>query len=215
LYILTSDHWDHFAVVQCTLHEVWARKYSGSLETRLRYSPSDCFDTYAFPVGLWEVADPALAEVGGCYHEHRKALMQSLWLGLTKIYNLFHADDLSPEMVARVSKKDANTAAAGYEALLGLRRLHVEMDIAVRDAYGWQDLDLEHGFYEVETLPENDRVRYTLSPAARRETLERLLVENLRRTSEAGTRHKSSNRKQERSKRGPSPAGPSLFPGEK
>ena len=170
LYVFTTDRWDLFTVVQSTLHEVWARKYSGSLETRLRYSPSDCFVTFAFPAGLWQTADSGLAELGERYHKHRKELMQSLWLGLTKVYNLFHARDLSSEMVARVS-----TAAAGFEALLDLRRLHVELDLAVRDAYGWQDLDLEHGFYEVETLPENDRVRYTISPAARREVLRRLL----------------------------------------
>ena len=108
--------------------------------------------------------------------------MQSLWLGLTKIYNLFQVRDLSPEMVAKVSKKDADTAAAGFDDLLELRRLHVALDIAVRDAYGWQDLDLEHDFREVETLPENDRVRLTISRAARSEVLERLLTENHART---------------------------------
>ena len=35
-----------------------------------------------------------------------------------------------------------------------------------------------HGFYEIETLTENERVRYTVSPAARREVLKRLLTEN-------------------------------------
>ena len=144
----------------------------------LRYSPSKCFDTFAFPAGLWQTADAGLAELGERYHAHRKALMLSLWLGLTKIYNLFHARDLSPEIVAQVSKKDADTAAAGFEALLELRRLHVQLDLAVRDAYGWQDLDLEHDFHEVETLTENDRVRYTISPAARQEVLKRLLTEN-------------------------------------
>ena len=178
LYVFTTDRWDLFVVVQSTLHEVWARKYSGSLETRLRYSPSDCFDTFAFPVGLWQTADAGLAELGERYHAHRKALMQTLWLGLTKIYNLFHAHDLSPTTVTQVSKKDADTAADGFEALLELRRLHVQLDLAVRDAYGWQDLDLEHGFYEIETLTENDHVRYTISPAARREVLTRLLTEN-------------------------------------
>ena len=178
LYVFTTDRWDLFVVVQSTLHEVWARKYSGSLETRLRYSPSDCFDTFAFPVGLWQTADAGLAELGERYNAHRKALMQTLWLGLTKIYNLFHARDLSPTTVTQVSKKDADTAADGFEALLELRRLHVQLDLAVRDAYGWQDLDLEHGFYEIETLTENDRVRYTISPAARREVLTRLLTEN-------------------------------------
>ena len=178
LYVFTTDRWDLFTVVQSTLHEVWARKYSGSLETRLRYSPSDCFNTFAFPAGLWQTTDPGLAKLGERYHAHREALMHSLWLGLTKIYNLFHARDLSAETVAQVSKKDADTAATGFEALLALRQLHVALDNAVRDTYGWQDLDLEHGFHEVETLPENDRVRYTVSPAARREVLKRLLAEN-------------------------------------
>ena len=38
LYVFTTDRWDLFAVVQSTLHEVWARKYSGSLKQDLRYS---------------------------------------------------------------------------------------------------------------------------------------------------------------------------------
>ena len=105
--------------------------------------------------------------------------MQSLQLGLTKIYNLFHARDLSPEIVTKISKKDANAAATGLEALLELRRLHVELDLAVHDAYGWQELDLAHNFHEIETLPESDRVRYTISLTARREVLRRLLEENL------------------------------------
>ena len=181
-YVFTTDRWDLFAVVQSSLHEVWARKYSMSLGQTLQYSPSNCFNTFPFPAGLWETADLGLAEMGGRYHAHRKELMKSLWLGLTKTYNLFHARDLSPEMVAKISKKDADTAASGFEALLELRRLHVALDITIRDAYGWQDLDLEHGFHEVETLPENDRVRYTISPSARREVLKRLLAENHART---------------------------------
>jgi hypothetical protein len=59
----------------------------------------------------------------------------------------------------------------------------VELDTAVRDAYGWHNLRLEHDFYEVETLPENDRVRFTISPAARKELLKRLLAENHRRAA--------------------------------
>ena len=178
LYVFTTDRWDLFAVVQSTLHEVWARKYSGSLETRLRYSPSNCFDNFAFPAHLWRIPNSHLSEIGEHYHSHRKSLMQSLWLGLTKIYNLFHEPDLSPELVAMVAKKDMVTAASGFEALLELRRLHVMLDNKVRDAYGWKDLDIQHGFHEVEILPENDRVRYTISPHARREVLQRLLAEN-------------------------------------
>ena len=183
IYVFTTARWDLFSVIQSTFHEIWARKYSGSLEQRLRYTPSQCFDTFPFPSRLWKTADPALAEIGERYHTHRKELMQILWLGLTKIYNLFHARDLSLEMVENVSNKDAEIDSAGYEALLELRRLHIALDIAVGNAYGWQDLDLEHDFHEVETLPENDRVRFTASPASRREVLRRLLSENHSRTN--------------------------------
>jgi hypothetical protein len=117
------------------------------------------------------------------YHEHRRALMKSLWLGLTDIYNLFHTRDLTPAEVARVSKKPLPEAEAGYQGILELRRLHRELDLAIRDAYGWTDLDLGHDFIEVETLPENDRVRYTISPAARKEVLKRLLALNHQRAA--------------------------------
>ena len=109
--------------------------------------------------------------------------MRSLWLGLTDIYNLFHTRDLTPTEVARVGKKPLPDAEAGYQCILELRRLHRELNLAVRDAYGWTDLDLGHDFVEVETLPENDRVRYTISPAARKEVLKRLLAENHKRAA--------------------------------
>ena len=35
-----------------------------------------------------------------------------------------------------------------------------------------------HDFYEIDNLPENDRVRYTIHPEARKEVLKRLLVLN-------------------------------------
>lgn len=181
LFIFATGRWDLFAVVQSTLHEVWARKYSGSLKQDLRYSPSKCFDTFPFPDGLWENENPTLAELGEQYHAKRKELMQSLQLGLTKIYNLFHDSDLTIEKVTQASKNEEATVGSGYENLLELRSLHVELDLAVRDAYGWNGLDLAHGFHEVEILPENDRIRYTINPDTRREVLRRLLNKNLSR----------------------------------
>lgn len=182
--VFASDRWDLYAVLQSTLHEIWARKYSGALETRLRYSPTDCFETFPFPQRAWIAPNAALAATGNLYHQHRRVLMKSLWLGLTDIYNLFHTRDLTPAEVARISKKPLPEAEAGYRGILELRCLHRELDLAVRDAYGWSDLDLEHDFHEVETLSENDRVRYTVSPAARKELLKRLLAENHWRAAE-------------------------------
>jgi hypothetical protein len=211
LKVFTTDRWDLYAVVQSNLHEVWARKYSGALETRLRYSPSDCFDTFPFPEELWQTANPTLADIGERYHEHRRALMRQLWLGLTDIYNLFHIRDLTPAQVAKVSKKSLEEAEAGYQSILELRRLHRELDAAVRNAYGWHTLDLGHDFHEVETLPENDRVRYTISPTARKEILSRLLALNHQR---AVAQTATVPVKKKNSKRGKAKAGdniPELF----
>jgi hypothetical protein len=153
VYVFATDRWDLYAVVQSILHEVWARKYSGALETRLRYSPSDCFESFAFPTRQWQVAIPQLSTIGERYHEYRRALMLRLWLGLTDIYNLFHGRDLTSAEVARVSKKPAE-AEAGYEGILQLRALHRELDEAVLAAYGWTgQVGLGHDFHEVETLP--------------------------------------------------------------
>lgn len=182
-YVLTSERWDHFAVVQSTIHEAWARKYSGTLETRPRYMPSDCFVNFPFPSRLWQTVNPALALIGESYHEFRRNLMQNFWIGLTNVYNLFHKCDLTPAIVAKVSGKQ-DEAEAGYQVILELRKFHRELDEAVLVAYGWTDLNLGHDFHEVETLPENDRVRYTISPDARKELLKRLLALNHQRAEE-------------------------------
>jgi hypothetical protein len=202
LKVFTTDRWDQYAVVQSTIHEVWARKYSGALETRLRYTPSDCFDTFAFPAGQWQTPNPDLAAIGERYHEHRRDLMLRLWLGLTDIYNLFHAPDLEARLVALHAKRAKSsdwrseipaehrplagslTAEEARTGIETLRALHVALDQAVLTAYGWQDLPLPHYFQEVETLPENDRTRYTISPTARKTLLTRLLQLNHQRAAE-------------------------------
>ncbi|MBS0270830.1 MAG: hypothetical protein JSS54_17885 [Proteobacteria bacterium] len=65
-----------------------------------------------------------------------------------------------------------------------LRVLHRQNDKAVALAYGWDDLDLQHGFHEVTYLPENDRVRFTISETARVEVLRRLSDLNRQRYEE-------------------------------
>jgi hypothetical protein len=75
--------------------------------------------------------------------------------------------------------------------ILTLRQLHQAMDEAVLEAYGWHEaseagpaIALEHAFYEVDYLPENDRIRYTIAPHARKEVLKRLLLLNHQRHAE-------------------------------
>jgi hypothetical protein len=59
---------------------------------------------------------------GRDYYNHRAALMVARNEGMTKTYNRFHNRTETAEDIQR------------------LRELHVEMDRAVLEAYGWQDL---------------------------------------------------------------------------
>jgi hypothetical protein len=145
-----------YATMQASFHEYWRLEYGASLRTDARYTPSDCFDTFPFPNGL-----KGLASIGERYHEHRRQTMLARQEGLTKTYNRFHDQE---EESADIQK---------------LRQLHVEMDQAVAAAYGWTDLDLGHGFHQTK-----QGLRYTISEAARREVLGRLLKLNHERYAE-------------------------------
>ena len=177
--VFVFSSYREFAVLQSTIHEVWARRYSSTLETRLNYAASDCFETFPLPGSSSEGSSGMLGER---YHADRAELMLDLDLGLTKLYNFFHTPDLTPSGVASAyAKKDrpeVDTLAAYPARIEALRQLHRQMDEAVARAYGWGDLDLGHGFHDVDFLPEKDRVRYTISPEARREVLKRLLLLN-------------------------------------
>jgi hypothetical protein len=87
--------------------------------------------------------------------------MQARLEGLTKVYNRFHLPEEKAEDISR------------------LRELHVEMDHACAAAYGWNDLDLGHGFHETK-----QGQRFTVSESARREVLGRLLRLNHQRYDE-------------------------------
>jgi hypothetical protein len=100
--------------------------------------------------------------------------MSRTQLGLTKTYNRYHSQ----------AETDPGIAA--------LRALHVALDNAVRDAYGWSDLELDHHHWET---PQG--VRFTVSPAAKDELLDRLLELNHRRYAEevaAGLHDKKSKK---------------------
>ena len=61
-----------FCALQSRPHEIWARFFGSSLEDRLLYTPSDCFETFPFPEN-WET-HPALEAAGEAYYDFRAAL---------------------------------------------------------------------------------------------------------------------------------------------
>jgi hypothetical protein len=160
MVVFPVEKFTFFCVVSSTLHEIWARVRGSTLKTDLRYAPSDVFETFPFPDTRNPIPD-TLSPIGEQYHEHRRQVMLARQEGLTKTYNRFHDPDESAEDIAT------------------LRRLHTEMDAAVAAAYGWHDLDLGHGFHATK-----QGTRYTISEAARREVLDRLLALNHERYAE-------------------------------
>ncbi|WP_121971241.1 type IIL restriction-modification enzyme MmeI [Leptolyngbya sp. BC1307] len=139
-----------FSLLSSNIFETWTRETSSTMETRLRFSITDSFETFPFPTQT-----NTLESIGEAYYTHRQSIMQTHQQGLTKTYNRFHTpDDTAPDITQ-------------------LRSLHIEMDTAVAAAYGWQDLALDHDFHETK-----QGLRFTISEAARREVLDRLLALN-------------------------------------
>ncbi|WP_342371767.1 N-6 DNA methylase [Propioniciclava soli] len=174
LYFL--HEWEDFAVLQSSLHQEWAFWTSATLgAATLSYSTSASLETWPMPhAGALE----ELNDLGHRYHELREEHLSRRSIGLTDFYNRVH---------------DPASQEGDFDAFRNLIR---EMDREVLAAYGWTDLDLKHGFHEMDYLPPKDRVRFTMSPRARIEVLRRLSTLNHERhTAEQATRAQKPGRR--------------------
>ena len=95
-------------------------------------------------------------------------------LGLTRLYNLVNDPGLARDTDLDVDR---------------MREIHRELDRIVAAAYGWDDIPLDHGFHTYRKT-----TRWTISPTARVELLDRLLEENHRRAAESASRSARRNR---------------------
>src|SRR5439155_15424891 len=86
-----------FCALQSRPHEAWARFFSSSMKDDLRYTSSDCFETFPFPCiapehmsgdssSMVHLELTALEASGRDYYEFRAALMVRNNEGLTKTY---------------------------------------------------------------------------------------------------------------------------------
>ncbi|MEV4621205.1 type IIL restriction-modification enzyme MmeI [Asanoa sp. NPDC049573] len=160
-------------LLSSSLHYWWAVSRASTLETRVRYTPSDVFETFAMPELTVELRDQ-----GDRLHTYRRDVMLSRRAGLTATYNL------------------AFDSACQDEDIVELRRIHRNIDEATCRAYGWDDLvdrGLDHGFHKAGAY-----TRYTVGPAVQREILDRLLELNHQRYAEEvaqGLHDKKAGRK--------------------
>lgn len=143
------------SVLSSSIHQLWAIKYGSTMRADVNYSPSDVFTTLPRPDSTGD-----LVQIGKALNTERHEMMLRRDLGLTKLYNLVNDPDIADHSDTDIAR---------------LRAIHVELDEAVMAAYGWDDVPLDHGFHTYRQM-----TRWTVSPAARVEILDRLLEENHR-----------------------------------
>ncbi|TKK87527.1 hypothetical protein FDA94_17010 [Herbidospora galbida] len=152
LGIFATDDTAVLALLSAAPHYWWTLTRASTLETRVRYTPSDVFETLPLPELTEEMRN-----LGDQLDAFRRNLMLSRQVGLTSTYNM------------------VNSSANTDEDIIGLRRIHRAIDEAVCRAYGWDDLidNLDHGHH-----PVGREIRYTVGPAVQREFVDRLLELN-------------------------------------
>lgn len=170
LVVFATGSFADQAVLSSSAHQTWAIKYGSGMRNDPRYTPSDVFETFPLPDSTaW------LEQIGRTLDEERRKIMLGRDLGLTKLYNLVN----DPQII---DTSDSDVAR--------MRAIHVELDEAVMDAYGWSDIPLDHGFHTYRQM-----LRWTVRPAARVEILDRLLEENHRRAAAEAKAGTKPNRK--------------------
>ena len=175
LIVFPFNTYAAFCALQSRPHEIWTRFFGSSMKDDLRYTPSDCFETFPFPKG-W-ATHPDLETAGKAYYEFRAQLMIDNNEGLSKTYNRFHDRYENDSEIAK------------------LRELHTAMDRAVLDAYGWDGIPTNCEFlldYEIDEEEWGKRkkpYRYRWPDEVRDDVLARLLELNAQRPKrETGTK---------------------------
>ncbi|MEU6367437.1 type IIL restriction-modification enzyme MmeI [Streptomyces sp. NPDC046931] len=163
LCVFASNDRAMLAFLSSAAHYWWAIGNSSTMKADLNYAPSAVFDTLYRPEFTRR-----MREAGVLLESARRDLMLARDVGLTAVYNLVHDPSCQDE------------------GILGLRRIHEEIDRATVEAYGWHDLlddsgqtppadpthetfPLDHGFHETD-----QGIRYTIGLLARTEIIDRL-----------------------------------------
>lgn len=143
LAVITTDSWFDYGVLSSSVHWLWAAAWGSRIKSDLRYTTSDCFETFPRP-GTIDPGEIAQVEAAArALDTQRRAAMAIRQVGLSAIYGMvYDADCVDPD-------------------IRGIRDCHQSLDDAVVAAYGWMDLALTlghhaHDRYGVRWLPPRD-----------------------------------------------------------
>jgi hypothetical protein len=119
--IFTLDSMTGFATLQSRVHEAWVRLLTSTMGEGLRYSATDCFDTFPFPETDPRQVVDSIESIGCRLERARARYMVDESVGLTTTYN-------------RLKEPACDDAR-----ILELRRFHEEMDLKVLESYAERD----------------------------------------------------------------------------
>ena len=133
-FVIASDDYYLLGLLTSKLHRDWVKAQCSTLEDRIRYTNTTCFETFPFlwnepPAperGVSEIERPcqgsgasrgvdSVREIMKELDEFRLAIMKERNYGITKLYNEFFAEPASK-----------------------LSKLHKALDEAVCKVYGWK-----------------------------------------------------------------------------
>ncbi|MCR2817311.1 SAM-dependent DNA methyltransferase [Microbacterium sp. zg.Y1090] len=154
LGVFLLDDFASLCLLSSSIHQLWAMRWGSSLDAAARYTTSDVFETLPRP----EPTDE-MAELGMLLDGDRADIMRSRGLGLTALY-----------------KRVNSPLVRGDADIDHLRSIHARINSAVVRAFGWDSIQLNHGFYSYRQVE-----RWTVDPDSRVKILDLLLAENNRR----------------------------------
>ncbi len=123
IIVFARDDDYFFGVLQSRIHLAWASGAGTQLESRPRYTPTTCFETFPFPEPTGEQREAIAA---AAYELNR---LRENWLNPTDMFGnpALNADQLRRRTLTNLYNEDPTWLA----------NAHAKLDAAVADAYGW------------------------------------------------------------------------------
>ncbi len=139
LVAIALDDGYFLGILSSQIHVVWALAVGGKLEDRPKYSKITRFDPFPFPTPILD-RQQRIRELGDRLDTHRKRIQsQHPDVTITAMYNLLE------KIRAGIELTDGDREFNNKALVSTLKQIHDELDTAVFEAYGWEDLSNESG----------------------------------------------------------------------
>ncbi|MEL4895190.1 DNA methyltransferase [Crocosphaera sp. Alani8] len=112
IHVVASDDFYILGVLTSNIHRLWIKVNKSTLETRTRYTPTTCFETFPFPQNPTPNNVENIRKIMVQLHDYRTQQMNNKQWGITELYNKFFNEPSSK-----------------------LHQLHQQLDNAVMEAY--------------------------------------------------------------------------------